>query len=165
MTGHGSTNVIDYAVANKIEPWLETSYGNPIYEGGGGTNLLNSLMTSPEGYAAYDRWVAAMVTRYKDRVREWEIWNEPDHPMQKITPETIAELNIRTADIIKRIQPDRPNCRPGLCLAFRYRVSGPFPEGYQRQGQTQSVCLDFIPQLRLPARRFLQRGDGVESRD
>ncbi|MBC7568493.1 MAG: hypothetical protein H7319_02005 [Spirosoma sp.] len=99
-------NVIDYAVANRIEPWLETSYGNPIYEGGGGTNLLNSLMTSPEGYAAYDRWVEAMVTRYKDRVREWEIWNEPDHPMQKITPETIAELNIRTADIIKRIQPD-----------------------------------------------------------
>lgn len=98
--------IIDYAVANKIEPWLETSYGNPIYEGGGGTNLLNSLMTSPEGYAAYDRWVEAMVTRYKNRVHEWEIWNEPDHPMQKITPETIAELNIRTADIIKRIQPD-----------------------------------------------------------
>ncbi len=98
--------VIDYAVANKIEPWLETSYGNPIYEGGGGTNLLNSLMTSPEGYAAYDRWVEAMVTRYKDRVREWEIWNEPDHPGQKISPETTAELNIRTGEIIKRIQPD-----------------------------------------------------------
>ena len=77
--------VIDYAVANKIEPWLETSYGNPIYEGGGGINLLNSLMTSPEGYAAYDRWVEALVTRYKDRVHEWEIWNEPDHPMQKIS--------------------------------------------------------------------------------
>lgn len=98
--------VIDFAVANKIEPWLETSYGNPIYEGGGGTNLLNSMPTSPEGYAAYDRWVEALVTRYKDRVREWEIWNEPDHPLQKITPETTAELNIRTADIIKRIQPN-----------------------------------------------------------
>ena len=98
--------VIDYAVANKLEPWLETSYGNPIYEGGGGTGLLNSLMTSPEGYAAYDRWVEALVTRYKDRVHEWEIWNEPDHPGQKIAPETTAELNIRTADIIKRLQPD-----------------------------------------------------------
>lgn len=98
--------VIDYAVANKIEPWLETSYGNPAYEGGGGTNLLNSMPTSPEGYAAYDRWVTALVTRYKDRVHEWEIWNEPDHPMQKITPETTAELNIRTGEIIKRIQPD-----------------------------------------------------------
>ncbi|HEY0110613.1 MAG TPA: hypothetical protein VGB67_13330 [Fibrella sp.] len=98
--------VIDFAVANKLEPWLETSYGNPIYEGGGGTGLLNSLMTSPEGYAAYDRWVTALVTRYKDRVKEWEIWNEPDHPGQKITPETTAELNIRTGEIIKRLQPD-----------------------------------------------------------
>lgn len=99
-------NIIDYAVANGLEPWLETSYGNPIYEGGGGTGLLNSLMTSPEGYAAYDRWVKALVSRYKNRVKEWEIWNEPDHPMQKIEPETVAELNIRTADIIKHIQPD-----------------------------------------------------------
>ena len=99
-------DIINFAVANGLEPWLETSYGNPIYEGGGRTGLLNSLMTSPEGYAAYDRWVEALVTRYKDRVKEWEIWNEPDHPMQKITPETTAELNIRTADIIKRLQPD-----------------------------------------------------------
>lgn len=98
--------IMDYAAANGLEPWLETSYGNPIYEGGGGTNLLNSLMTSPEAYAAWDRWVAALATRYKDRVKEWEIWNEPDHPGQKITPETTAELNIRTAEIIKRIQPE-----------------------------------------------------------
>lgn len=98
--------IIDYAVANDLEPWLQPSYGNPVYKGGGGTGLLNSLMTSEEGYAAWDRWVKALVARYKDRVKEWEIWNEPDHPMQKISPETIAELNIRTAVIIKRIQPE-----------------------------------------------------------
>ncbi|GAB3180586.1 GH39 family glycosyl hydrolase [Telluribacter humicola] len=98
--------IIDYAVAHKLEPWVETSYGNPIYEGGGGINLLNSLMTTPEAYAAWDRWVEALVTRYKDRVKEWEIWNEPDHPGQKISPEITAELNIRTAEIIKRIQPE-----------------------------------------------------------
>lgn len=98
-------NIIDYLVANDIEPWFELSYGNPAYPGGGGTGLLNSLMTSEEGYRAWDRWVEAAVERYKDRVTEWEIWNEPDHPMQEISPETTAELNIRTADIIKRIQP------------------------------------------------------------
>lgn len=98
--------IINFAVANDIEPWLETSYGNPIYEGGGGTGLLNSLMTSEEGYAAWDRWVEALANRYKDRVKEWEIWNEPDHPMQEINPETIAALNIRTAEIIKKAQPD-----------------------------------------------------------
>ncbi|GAB3219283.1 beta-galactosidase [Algoriphagus aestuariicola] len=98
--------IIDYAVANNLEPWLQPSYGNPIYEGGGGKGLLNSLMTSQEAYEAWDRWVAALVTRYQDRVTEWEIWNEPDHPMQEISPETTAQLNIRTAEIIKSIQPD-----------------------------------------------------------
>jgi hypothetical protein len=99
-------DIIDYAVANGMQPWLETSYGNPIYKGGGGTGLLNSLMTSPEAFEAWDHWVAALVTRYKDRVKEWEIWNEPDHPAQKISPETTAELNLRTAVIIKTIQPE-----------------------------------------------------------
>lgn len=98
--------IIDYAVENDMEPWLQTSYGNPIYEGGGGKGLLHSLMTSQEGYEAWDRWVEALVIRYKDRVTEWEIWNEPDHPSQNISPETTANLNIRTADIIKRIQPE-----------------------------------------------------------
>ena len=98
--------IIDYAVANDLEPWVQTSYGNPAYPGGGGVNLLNSIMTSEEAWEAWDRWVAALVTRYKDRVKEWEIWNEPDHPGQNITPETTAHLNIRTAEIIKQIQPD-----------------------------------------------------------
>ncbi len=97
--------IIDFAVANNIEPWLQPSYGNPAYQGGGGINLLNSIMTSEEAWAAWDRWVEALATRYKDRVKEWEIWNEPDHPGQNITPETTAHLNIRTAEIIKRIQP------------------------------------------------------------
>ncbi len=97
--------IIDFAVANQIEPWLQLSYGNPAYPGGGGINLLNSLMQSDEAYAAWDRWVEALVTRYKDRVTEWEIWNEPDLH-DHIDAVTTAKLNIRTADIIKRIQPE-----------------------------------------------------------
>jgi hypothetical protein len=97
--------IINYAVANNIEPWLQLSYGNPAYPGGGGINLLNSLMQSDEAYAAWDRWVEALVSRYKDRVKEWEIWNEPDL-QGHIDSETIAKLNIRTAEIIKRIQPE-----------------------------------------------------------
>lgn len=107
--------IIDFAAANGLEPWLETSYGNPVYEGGGARGLLNSMMTSPEGFAAWDRWVDALVARYKDRVKEWEIWNEPDHPMQSNSPETTAELNIRTAERIKRLQPDAKIA--GLALA------------------------------------------------
>jgi hypothetical protein len=97
--------IIDFAIANDLEPWLQPSYGNPAYPGGGGINLLNSLMQSDEAYAAWDRWVEALVSRYKDRVKEWEIWNEPDLHGH-IDAETAAKLNMRTAEIIKRIQPE-----------------------------------------------------------
>ena len=97
--------IIDYLVSIDMVPWVELSYGNPIYPGGGGADLSAGLIVSEEAYAAWDKWVEAMVSRYKDRVVEWEIWNEPDLNKEN-TPENTALLNIRTAEIIKRIQPE-----------------------------------------------------------
>ncbi len=97
--------IIDYLVSINMVPWVELSYGNPIYPGGGGADLRAGFITSDEALAAWNKWVEAMVTRYKDRVVEWEIWNEPDINKDN-TPEDCALLNIRTAEIIKRIQPE-----------------------------------------------------------
>lgn len=97
--------IIDYLVSIDMEPWVELSYGNPIYPGGGGVDLRGGLITSEEAFVAWDKWVEATVTRYKDRVVEWEIWNEPDINKEN-TPENAALLNIRTAEIIKRVQPE-----------------------------------------------------------
>ncbi len=99
--------IIDDALQNGCEPWLEASYGNPVYPGGGGTNLSAGIPTSPEALAAWDRWVEAMVNRYKNKVKEWEVWNEPNFGDNEInSPKAVADLNIRTAEIIKRIQPE-----------------------------------------------------------
>lgn len=99
--------IIDDAHKRGLQPWLETSYGNPIYKGGGGINLSAGVPTSPEALAAWDKWVEALVKRYKDKVTEWEVWNEPNFGDNEInTPEMVANLNIRTAEIIKRIQPE-----------------------------------------------------------
>ena len=99
-------HIIDDATGRGFEPWLQTSYGNALYEGGGGANLGAGLPVSPEALDAYDRWVTALVTRYKDKVHDWEVWNEPNFADNTInTPEMTAEFNIRTAEIIKRIQP------------------------------------------------------------
>lgn len=99
--------IIDDAVSRGIEPWLEASYGNPIYPGGGGINLSAGIPTSKEALTAWDKWVEAMVKRYKGKVKEWEVWNEPNFGDNTINkPEDVAALNIRTAEIIKRIQPD-----------------------------------------------------------
>lgn len=100
-------DIINDAARQGFEPWLETSYGNPVYEGGGGINLSAGLPYSEEAMKAWDKWVEALVKRYKDKVKDWEIWNEPNFGDNLInSPQKVAELNIRTAEIIKRIQPE-----------------------------------------------------------
>ena len=97
--------VIPDAASRGVAPWVELSYGNPIYEGGGEAKLAGHIPTSPEALAAWDNWVRAMVTRYKDQVPEWEIWNEPDlNPTH--TGAEIGQFYIRTARLVKSIQPN-----------------------------------------------------------
>jgi hypothetical protein len=99
--------IINDAHARGFQPWLQTSYGNVLYAGGGGANLGAGLPVSEEALQAYDRWVTALVTRYKDKVSDWEVWNEPNFGDNTInTPEMTADFNMRTAEIIKRIQPN-----------------------------------------------------------
>jgi len=97
-------NVIDDARRRGLEIFLETNYGNPIYPGGGGRGLSGGFPTSEVALAAWDKWVAAMATRYQDKVRDWEMWNEPNNN-EAHTPELTADFDIRTAEIIKRIIP------------------------------------------------------------
>jgi hypothetical protein len=97
--------IIDDAISRGVKPWVQPSYGNPIYEGGGDAALAGGIPTSEEALAAWDNWVEALITRYKEKVTEWEIWNEPDIS-KKMTAEEFAAFHVRTSDIIKRIQPE-----------------------------------------------------------
>lgn len=100
-------SIVDDAVGRRLKPWIQTGYGNPIYPGAGGVNLGAGMPLSEEGLGAYERWVAAMVTRYRERVFDWEVWNEPNFGDNTVnTPEITADFNLRTARIIKGIQPE-----------------------------------------------------------
>ncbi|GAB3005999.1 hypothetical protein GCM10027284_24830 [Cyclobacterium sediminis] len=105
--------IIDDALSQGVQPWLQVSYGNPIYEGGGDAALAGGIPTSKEALEAWDQWVEAMVYRYKDKVNEWEIWNEPDIS-KKMSAEEFAAFHVRTGDIIKSIQPDSKIIALGL---------------------------------------------------
>lgn len=97
--------IIDDAISQGVQPWVELSYGNPIYEGGGGTTLGDGIPHSEPALKAWDAWAKAMVRRYKDRIHAWEIWNEPD--LGKAVDATeFAAFHIRTAEIIRSEQPD-----------------------------------------------------------
>ncbi len=106
--------VIEDARGRGLEILLETSYGNPIYPGGGGRGLSGGFPTSEEALAAWDKWVETMATRYKGKVRDWGMWNEPDGNKTH-TPEMTADIDIRTAEIIKRVIPDARIAGAVLC--------------------------------------------------
>ena len=97
--------VIDDARSRGLDIILQTNYGNPIYPGGGSRHLSGGFPTSKEALAAWDAWVGAMAARYKGKVRDWEMWNEPNNNKAH-TPEITADFDIRTAEIIKRVIPD-----------------------------------------------------------
>jgi len=86
-----------------VEPWMCLCYGNPLY----GSELhlgagVAALAFSEEAMTAWLKYVEATVSRYKDTVKVWEVWNEPNgHGCGEY-----AVLLTRTAETIKRVQPD-----------------------------------------------------------
>ena len=152
--------IIDDARGRGLNILLETDYGNPIYEGGGGWDLAGGFPTSEEALAAWDRWVEAMATRYKGKVRDWAMWNEPDINKQH-KPEDIAAFNIRTAEIIKRVIPDARIA--GLSLASSSpKLLDELPEGPGREGQGRPLPLVHLPRLRVQPGQLLQERRGAE---
>ena len=98
-------SIVDDAMELGLRCLLETDYGNPIYEGGGGWDLAGGFPTSDEALAAWDAWVENLVLHFRDRVDEWAMWNEPDISKEN-SLDAIVDFNIRTATIIRRLAPN-----------------------------------------------------------
>ncbi|WP_146073704.1 LamG domain-containing protein [Amycolatopsis sp. CA-126428] len=92
---------VDDALSRGVRPWLQLSYGNGAYSGGGGSGLGGVLPTSTAALAAWDKWVTDTVTRYRDRVTDWEIWNEPN---SSISAADYATFFVRTAKLVRAAQ-------------------------------------------------------------
>jgi hypothetical protein len=105
---------VDYCREQGLDVLLETSYGNPVYPGGGGPSLSDGLPSGEIALTAWDRWVDALASHYQDRVKDWSTWNEPDG-CKGNTPAVVADNNIRTAEIIKRHIPDARIAGMVLC--------------------------------------------------
>lgn len=61
---------------------------------------------TPEGVEQYCRWVRQVVRRYKDRIKHWEIWNEPNIFFWSGPRELYAEMLSKAYDAIKAEDPD-----------------------------------------------------------
>lgn len=130
--------IVDDALAQGVQPWLEFNYGNTIYPGGGDTGLGGGFPSSPEALAAWDRWARALVERYQDRVHQWEVWNEPD--INKASTATVAayvDLYIRTATMVRALQPRAKLWALGLAGNIGY--ADQFLAGMKERGKLDLV--------------------------
>ena len=90
-------------VAMGVKPWICLSYGNPVYNSG--LNLgagVAGVMGNAEGRAAWLKYCGEVVKRYRGKVTEWEIWNEPFGKQM----EPYSEMLMETAAVIRGVQPD-----------------------------------------------------------
>ncbi|HSW45832.1 MAG TPA: beta-galactosidase [Phycisphaerae bacterium] len=68
-----------------------------------------SAWTKPytaEGIEDYCRWASQVVRRYKDRIKHWEVWNEPNIGFWTGPKEMYAELLTRAYEAIKSEDPE-----------------------------------------------------------
>ncbi len=133
--------IVNDAVAQGVLPWIEFNYGNTIYPGGGDTGLGGGFPSSPEALAAWDKWCRALVERYKDRVSEWEVWNEPDINHAGTAPVgAYVDLYIRTATMVREVQPKGRLW--ALALAGNIDYADKFLAGMKAKGK-----LDLIDEI------------------
>lgn len=87
-----------------VEPWMCLCYGNTLYSEGG-TGLGAGIPKTADAMQAWERFVKAIVSRYKDVIDEWEVWNEPNL-RGKNPPGEYARFLIRTAEAVRQVQPE-----------------------------------------------------------
>ncbi|MEU9116026.1 helix-turn-helix domain-containing protein [Streptomyces sp. NPDC048483] len=96
------------AAEQKGLPVLFTVSGTPLWAAPGGrkSGYSDSLASPPDDLADWDHFVAEAVTRYRDRIESYELWDYPSHPLHYSgSIATLAEMVKRAARIIRRDDP------------------------------------------------------------
>lgn len=108
--------IVDWSVANGLQPMMCVVFGNPLYCGDESQHLHADMPHEGEAWAAYQRWVMRLTEHFGSRVRDWETWNEPNNNPNN-TPEIIVKNNIFTAETILKHRPDARIT--GICIGLR----------------------------------------------
>lgn len=109
---------VDGLIAEGIRPWMCLCYGNPLYSEHG-HDLNAKLFPDGPTMDAWLRYVKETVKHFKGKVVMWEVWNEPDGRKNLDSYPLYANLFVRTAKIIREIDPDAKIAAFGSCSPDR----------------------------------------------
>lgn len=113
--------IVDGIRAQGVQPWLSLSYGNPRYPGGG-TLRRDTPLPSGAGLAAWLAYVRTTVARYRGRIDEFELWNEPNINAN-ITAEGYAAFARETERAIR-------SANPAARIIFGAFAGAPWPGNF-----------------------------------
>lgn len=104
--------IVDELLKRDIQPWFNVGFGNSLYMDSPTQAAVGCVPTlyGEEATLAWQNFVRAMTEHYKDRIFEYEIWNEPNiqhfwHPEQP-DPKKFSAFFSMTAKIIRNVFPN-----------------------------------------------------------
>ena len=101
--------VVNSLLAVGVQPWFNLGYGNPLYTPQADEFAVGwAPVFTDEAKQAWVRYTQKIAERFADRVRHWEIWNEPNitnfWKPQKPSPRDYVDLvRITAPEIRKRV--------------------------------------------------------------
>ena len=100
-------DIVNNLVDRGLIPWICLCYGNPLYDDAAKV-VYGSVGCPPihtqEQKEAWDRYVRAVVERYRGKVSYYEVWNEPDGQWcwkHGISAEEYGEFVVATSKAIR----------------------------------------------------------------
>lgn len=113
--------IVDNLIRRGMRPWICLCYGNGLYDEEA-AKIFGAVGHPPrteEQYRAWDRYIKAVVSRYRGKVQWYEVWNEPDGVWcWKTGPNgtDYGHLVLRTAEAIRAADPDAKVIGGSQCL-------------------------------------------------
>ena len=120
--------IVDRLRAMGIQPWFNLGYGNQLYTPEA-TNQFAvgwAPLWTEEARQAWLRFVRALAEHFRDRVRHWEIWNEPNHknfwkPHKANAAEYVKFVSM-TAPVIRQSVPGAKIVGPAVWSPTYFRA-------------------------------------------
>ncbi|GAB2799481.1 hypothetical protein GCM10027275_51660 [Rhabdobacter roseus] len=98
---------VDGLIERGFQPFFNVGYGNTHYTEG---DMGYHPLVSEEAMQAWKKFVVALATRYRGKIKYFEIWNEPNlggfWKPGKIDPKKYVQLVRETAPLIRQHCPD-----------------------------------------------------------
>lgn len=126
--------VVDNLILRGMRPWICLCYGNGLYseEAKRYFGAVGVAPTEGEYLEAWKKYVYETVNHFKNRVHEWEIWNEPDGKWcWKSGPDgtEYGKFAVNTSEVIRRADKDAYIIGGSVCTRSISFVNSAFLAG------------------------------------